>query len=379
LVSNKLLRLLWPKPLVGKTVVFLLFAGIVLLAVFQWSIAAGTQRLEEAWKLSNEFGLPNEFEPLLGERVADRDNASLALDEATSIARHFIQAEEKRLNYPNESALLEESSFIASMDRLLAETQYERQLADADLRADYSSRVVHTKPLYLSDVTHLKDRKWLASAELTIAKRLTSQGRHEEAVTRLVRLIRLTRRLEDREPFLVVAFVGVSARGRAIHELNVLLRAGPLPASVHDEVENELAKTEDILKALPRIAQFEKLSSVEFRDNTPIRGNAFLVRTYADDDRAFMVRHIHESARTYDRPFFEVSDELKRLESDWLNALNDPIRRHIFHGTRFALPAIKHGRLGFDRLIALSRCARVVNAMAGKGDFALILQLHFVH
>jgi hypothetical protein len=366
-------QLLWPKPLIGKTVVALVFASVVLGAAFQWSIKAAECRLADAWRLSEEFGLPNEFEPLLGEPVPSRDNAGFPLDEATSVAKKHIAAEEKRLKTEDVEVLLRDSSFIASMSQLLSDNPYESHLADADRRPSYSSRVVRVRPLFMSDVDHLKDRRCLATAEQAIAKQLASQGRREESIHRLLRMIRLTRRWEDREPFLVVALVNVSIRGRLIQELNLVLRRGPLPPAVHDAVEAELSKTEAVLNALPRIAQFEKLSSIEYRDIFPVRGNAFLVNAYADDDRAFMIRHIHELARTYDRQYFEASDEIRRSESAWLSAINDPVRRYMYHGTRFLLPAMKLGRIAFDRLIATSRCGRIVNAMAQRADFKLEL------
>src|SRR5215207_2719755 len=90
----------WPKSLAAKAGVVCLFFIVILLTAYWAAGRYSAQRLADAWKLSEEFGLPNEFEKLLGEFVPPEKNMATSLDEAASISQTF-QAK-ARGNFPNE-------------------------------------------------------------------------------------------------------------------------------------------------------------------------------------------------------------------------------------------------------------------------------------
>jgi hypothetical protein len=364
------LRLLWSKSLAGKAAVSAAFLACVLLAAYFIAADAMARRLKEAWKLSDEFGLPKDFDSLFGEKIPGSDNAAVSLEQAATIARLFLNTERARFKVLQDDLLLQDASYFASMDRLLADPEYENALAEADRRPGYHSLIVVAKPLVYSKIVHLEVQRELVRAEQAIARRMASQGKREEAVRRLLRMHRLTRRWEEKEPFLVAVLTNVSLRTVIMIELSLLLRQGPLASGLHGDVEREIAPTENFLRILPRVAEVEKLAVVDFRDNYALPGPWALSRFSRDEDQAFMIRHIHSWARTYNRPYNQVKSECDAIEAEFLAMFQDPVGKWMHIGSRIMTPAIKQCRMAFDRLIALSRCLRIVNAMARKNDFA---------
>ena len=361
--------LLWPRSLAGKATVSAAFLACVLLTAYFIAAHAMARRLQEAWKLSDEFGLPTDFDSLFGEKIAGSENAAVPLEQAATIARLFLNTERARFKVQQDDLLLQDASYLASMDRLLADPEYEKALSDADRRPKYHSLIVVAKPLVNSKIDHLQVQRELMRAEQAIARRLASQGKRDETVRRLLRMHRLTRSWEGKEPYLVAALTNVSLRTVIMTELNLLLRQGPLAAGLHDDVEREIAETEHFLRILPRVAEVEKINVIDMREHFPLPGPR-LNRLFADDDRAFMIRQIHGWARTYNRPYNQVKSECDAIETERLAMLRDPIGRLIHPGAQLLLPAMNMGRMAFDRLIALSRCLRIVNAMARTNNFA---------
>jgi hypothetical protein len=360
-----------PHSLAGKSTFAVVLLVCAIVIAYFVATNAMAKRLEVAWKLSEEFGLPRNLDGLFGEKIPDRENAAYPMETAASIASRFLTAERNRLNNPQDDVLIGDQSYLAAMDRLLVEPEYESSLAEADRRPGYHSLDAFGTPLFTTLLTHLNAQRELVRAEQAIARRLTSLDKREEAVRRLLRMTRLTRRWEDKEPFLIAALKNILLRSAIMEELNGVLRhGGPLPAGLHDEIEYEFALTENALLILPRVAEAEKLMIVEAREKYPLPGSRIVNRLARDDDLAFMIRQIHGVAGTYDRPYYLAKPEIVAIESDFMELFNDPVRKWMHAGAQFLSPAISIGRRQIDRLIALSRCLRIVNAMARKNDFA---------
>ena len=364
-------RRLWPKSLAGKaSVVGLLFA-ILLVVLYLVACKYTSERLAAAWKLSEEFGLPNDFVALLGEPVPPERNMATPLDEAAKIAQSF-QANllVAKWKDANPEAMVEDPKYHAEFLALLADPNYEKLLADADRRTEYYSPVVVTTPLFSLMLTHLQTRREFVRAEQAIARHFLANGKREDAVRRLLRCARLTRRWEDREPFLIGALVNIAIRSVVIQELNRALReGGPLPAELHDEIEREYAESEKLLRVLPRIAQTEKLAAVGDYDTMSPIGGVPLIRPIADNDKRYMLLYLHRWMKLSDKPHYEAKPIMVEMENELKKTVGDPVARVMHLGAAMMLPATIQARTAFDRLIANSRCLRIVNAMARRGDF----------
>jgi hypothetical protein len=363
-------RYLWPKSLAGKAGVVAIFFGVTLVVAYLAACKYTSERLAEAWKLSDEFGLPNDFKALLGEPVPPERNMAMPLDEASTIAQTFQTNLRMGWKDVEDRIYTEDPKYIAAFEKLLADPAYENALIEADRRTEYYSPVVITPSLYSIMLNYVQTRREIARAEQAISRMLVSKGKRDEAVMRLVRLMRLMRGWEDREPFLIAALVNIAVRSVLIGELNRVLRdGGPLPPALHDDIEREAAETEKILKALPRIGQTEKIASMESYDSFSPLAKTPLLRPLADNDRAYMLRYLNRWMKSSAMPYSEAKAELTALDDDLKRNVGDPVSRIMHAGAAMLLPAVIMARTAFDRLIAYSRCLRIVNAMARRGDF----------
>jgi hypothetical protein len=362
-------RFLWPKTLAGKAGVISLVFAATLVAVYFVAMKYSSQRLAEAWKLSDEFGLPNDFIELLGPFVPPERNMAVALDRAATTAAQFMLAERAKLKNQDDDYLAD-AKFLEATDALLKDPNYEPALADADRLTEYYSPVVVTEKLFSIMLTYLQTRRDLVRTEQAIARRLVSQGKRDEAARRLVRFGRLTRRWEEKEPFLIGALINIALRTVVIAELNLILRrGGPLAADLHDEIDREMAEWEAITRVIPRIGQTEKIAAVnDYADFSPL-GKTSLLRPVADNDKAFLIRYMHRWMKTADRPLYQIRGELGEIESDLKRVVGDPLGRILHMGAAMMAPAVHQARLAFDRTVAHARCLRIVNALARRGDF----------
>lgn len=359
----------WPKSLAGKAGILALFAGVTLVVLYLVALHYSSQRLAEAWKLSNDYGFSNDFVELLGPVVPPERNMTIPLDRATSIAAKFWMNElATRKIEPDDH--LQDPAFLAAMDGLISDPQYEKALAEADRLTEYRSPVVVTESLFQIMLGYLQTRRDYIRAEQAIARRLADQGKREVAALRLVRASRLTRRWEDKEPFLIAALINIAIRSVAMEELNLILRhGGPMSAKVHDAIEAEMAECETILRVVPKIAQTEKIASTHDYDQFSPLGKTSLLKPLADNDKAFMIQHLHRWMKSAEKPLYEVKKELDEMDDELKHIVGDPLGRVMHLGAAMLLPAVNQARRAFDRIIAKSRCLRIVNAMARKGDF----------
>jgi len=361
-------RRFWPRTLAGKAGVVALGCFVLLVGMY---IAAGhyaAKRLEEAWALSDEFGLPRDFQSLLGPAVAADKNLAVPLDQAAAKAFGFIGGE--RAKWKGTGDPLDDPPAFAALEGLIKDAEYNAQLAEADARKEYHSPVVEVRPYNSTLMPYLQPRRELALVERAIARRLADQGKREDAVRRLLRMTRVTRRWEDREPFMVAALVNMAIRLFAMEGLNdALRRGGPLPGALHDDIERETAACETILRLVPRMGQFEKIACTgDYEAFSPL-GATPLLRPLVDNDRTYMLHYMHRWAKTWDTPLYEARPELEAMEQEIRGIAGDRVRRLMYLGSIFNLPATMQIRFRLDRLIAEARCLRIVNAMARRTDF----------
>jgi len=361
-------RRLWPRTLAGKAGVAALAGLALLIGMYIVAGHYAAKRLEEAWALSDEFGLSNDIDALLGPNVAAEQNMAMPLDKAAERAISFVEVE--RSFWKGTGDPFDDPLKFAALDRFVSDAEYNAWLAEADARTEYHSPAQIKQPINQTLLPHLNQRQGLAIVERGVAQRLTNQGRREEAVRRLLLIVRLTRRWEDKEPFMVAALVNVAIRLIAIEGLNAVLRSGgPLPASMHDEIDREAAACETILRLILRMGQYEKIASVaDYKTFSPLAVSP-LLQPLIDNDRAYKLHYMHRWAKLWDKPLYEARAELEALDREIRGIAGDGVRRLMYMGSVMSVPAVMQMRMRMDRLIAESRCLRIVNAMARKGDF----------
>jgi hypothetical protein len=209
--------------------------------------------------------------------------------------------------------------------------------------------------------------------ESAMARALVSQGRSEEAVRRLLRVARLTRRWEYGEP--LGPLINNAIRCLTIDALNHALRQNTrLPALLHDAVEREIAANESIIGGHLRLLQMNKLDAIDLYDEVNPLTRVPLFEPFANNDRARMLSFFHRLMKAAEKSGLEANADAMEIERELKQTKGHPVERFAYVGTTLLLPATTKIREVFDRTLAQSRCLRVVNAWARRGDFNVPLE-----
>jgi len=368
-------RLLWPKSLAGKAGV----AAVVLLGILAIAFVVAdrytSKRLEEAWQEGEEFGLPNDVALLFGPYVPDERNLAIPLEEASSIAAAFLEGERKKRPGVADYDFVDTPEFAAATEAVLNDSRYENALREADRRTEYRSLGNPRPPYLFASSTFLEPRRDVIRVETRIARQLASRGKAEEAVRRLLRVMRLTRRWEDKEPLAMGPLINNAIRCLAIDALNEALRSGgQITGGLHDEVEKEFALSESASRINLLMLHAQKLCCADAYDEVNPLAKYPVLRPVTNHDRAYMLRFLHRMMRTSSMPADEASREFESFERELKRTKGHPLAGPMHCGTCLLMPPAFRIREPFDRLVAVSRCLRVVNAWARKGDFQAPIQ-----
>jgi hypothetical protein len=363
-------RFLWPRSLAGKAGVVAVIFGAVLVSTYLIAVHYTAERLEAAWKLSEVFGLPSDVESLLGPGVPADENMAVPLDEAAGIVSTFLVKESLRRVGLEFSKFESEPEFVATAVSLLKDSRYETLLKDADARTQYRSPIVATRPLPTSALSFLEPRRDLVHFESAIARSLVAEGKSEVAIRRLLRVARLTRRWEDKEPLGVGPMINLAIRCQTIEALHHALRSGTrFGAAIHDEVEREMAANEAIVRSHLLMLQAYKLEAADGYDGVNPLTRVPLFQPFANNDRTKMLILFHRLMKAAEMPGHEGNAEALDVERELKQTKGHSVARFFYVGTTLLLPATMRIRGSFDRTIAMSRCLRVVNAWSRRGDF----------
>jgi len=239
-------------------------------------------------------------------------------------------------------------------------------LDEADRRPAYRSPTVFSEPLTNTLLDHIQDRRYLCRAERAISNHLQLTKRHEEAGRRLLRLLRITRKWEDKEPFVVSLLVNIAIRGFVMQDLNSVLRHSPgLTNELHDEIDRELAKHEQLNRILPFVGQWENISFPSYLDG--LSSNQILfIKPLRNHRNAVLLEETHTIMRLWDAPYNESKAAIDAIETQELAIAQSPLGR-LLQLTAYSGFRVTHTAV--FRTIARARCLRIVNAWSRRRDF----------
>jgi hypothetical protein len=364
-------RLLWPKSLAGKAGVVSLLLAIGLIALYGVASYRVSVRLKEAWKLSDEFGLSNNVQELLGPFVPPENNAAIPLDNVQMLAKRVFAAAVSKHKLATGERIEDTPAYQTGFDELMHNSEYERLLDDAERAPDYRSTATFRTPLSNTLLDNVQERRWLARAERIINERLIARGKREEAVRRILRQLRLIRKWENKEPFTMSILVNIAVRGVAFSTLNLALRSGgPLQASLHDETEAELQEQQRLNRSLPLVIQWDKLAFVATMDDE-IKNRRGIGRPFYDQEKVVMLCNADRMMSAWDKPFLEVKRTYDEIERSEKARSVSPFFALSPLATTVATTRMTH--FAVFRAQARTKCLRVVNAWAKRGNFDLEL------
>lgn len=194
---------------------------------------------------------------------------------------------------------------------------------------------------------------------------LVSQGRGDEAIQTMLVMLRLSRHLQ-REPLLIGYLVAVACGGTAMQGANEVLQSGPVSPASRSALDAELA-LHDHVDGYRWALRSERASVLAAMHELP--GYDFwLMRGMANDATLHALAFFDQQLSDTARPFAEVIAEEKA-------ATQTQRRSGNMYQVVLALlePAVKAARDAAERVRAMSRSLRVLNALqarATSGDAA---------
>jgi len=352
-------RKFWLRTLAGKAVaVFGVFAALVGLL---WTLAyvLTERRVAEALAFSDRYGLPRTMEELVGAPIDESRNAAVPLAEATAIAAEEMA---KSPGFRAGGYSLSASELVEPA-RLYGNERYEALVRAADERAEYRTLAMADNFPTYSAYQRVMEGCRFDSAELAIARWLGLEGKRKEAVGRLVRLLRISRKWSDKEPTYWAAIIRESIENQACYYLAANLRKGSLPSYVHEAIEAELAQSLDYTKAAQRGIQAEKLVVLDFCDNYSLTPRSWVFQPLHNFDKLYALGYFHRSMENMVLRPIEIRAAQLRWEEDDQN-----LRKNFAH--RWAHPVSAQHLPSFQNLVddfrhpyVMARCIRILNAM----------------
>lgn len=183
---------------------------------------------------------------------------------------------------------------------------------------------------------------------------LVSQGDREEALETCLWMLRLSRSF-DREPAMVGFLVSLACRGMGIRAANTVLRSGPLPQSFHMSLDAELA-LHDSTRAYVHALMTERVLGIESFQSHRIMLGSF--QPWILGDECDYLDLFKEQFDLVERPFSDVA--AAGLQSKYQGRIG-PLSQSV-------LPSLLQCRKASDRVLAKTRCLRILNALQARAD-----------
>jgi hypothetical protein len=336
--------------------------GVLLIVANEVAIYLTDSRLNRLRDAAREAGLPGSLDEIAGPQVSDAENAAVPLAEASNFAKQMGMTIIGKIGGVDKYPLTTAAELAVVEEVVAKHPEYEAALLDVDRRGSYRSLVSIRPPLADLDSNSTQQQiRSIARIECSRAERLAAQGKREESVSLLLRMLRIARKRE-REPLITGFFIGLAIRGLAFHQLNRTLRAGPLSTQTHDAVDQELSRHEN-LRAILRyaLATERVLKDEAYKETFP--GLTFRTfRALANDDRAFLWNAIDWHVRNAESPpsaRMESSQSAPKVYSERFQNPNDWFR----HPGLRTFPPVESSREAADRTLARARCLRIINAI----------------
>jgi hypothetical protein len=369
-VFMNLQRIFWPKRGWPRLVVFFVLSFFLLVLLFVWTSISAHSRFQTLLELAKKEGLPSTLEEFLGPDIPDDENAAISLDQAA----RTIETLRDKLKQTLASKPGEETNvqllYSKIVEQLRKTREYDDLITKASNQTKYRSLVTIARPYVLNTkLDSVQRQREIARVESSYAESLLQEGKRDDAVRRLLRGHRLTRKWERHEPFMISSLIGVAVRGVYSARLNLVLRSGPIAQQLHEEIEKEFALTDDMASHMKLASYWEILSLVDIANSHGAYGNSWIAQPIIDNDKAFFIQHIRRWGDTFDRPYFEVRDELNHLDSDFRAMAGHPVQRLLHLNSASYMPAFINFRNAHERSHARSRCLRVINQLVKVGDW----------
>jgi hypothetical protein len=347
----------WPQSLAGKAAA--VFVGSLLLVVVAWTAALvmTQRRLDQAVAESKRLSGVDSWIELVGPLTPESDNAETPLEQAGRLAQEAFN----RANTIRSTLDANPAALFAAASGLTDAVKYEQLVSEADVRSAYRTAAANGTA----------DRAWriraerfndFARMEYSLATKSSTNRDRDASARRSIRLLRLTRRYADGEPFLLAHSLAHQARNMAVRGLNEILRNGDLPTSLTAEIEAEAARhdaTRDGVKAMLGSHSWY----LDWIKKESRLHDSQILKPFANIEAAYVTERHNAYIATIGEPYREAQPKLYVVNP--LRGLPVPLGYSLY-----THEVVAHARMSFDHSNALMRCLRIVNAMAAKKNWS---------
>ncbi len=225
---------------------------------------------------------------------------------------------------------------------------------DYDPQLDYTvpARTFMVKGLDEVQKSRVPARFLRATTTLLVAK-----GRRDEALARMVLLLRLCRHF-DHHPMLTGCLLALACRGYAISGANLVLQSGPIGKEAREALERELSR-HDGVQAYVGGLKTERAFGLDMFDTMPWSQN-WLGRAFDYAGKSCYLDMMHEYLEAASRPYCEVQPA-KPVAEGWPRFVA-PYKTLV----ELVRPALDAARSAMERNRAMVRAVRLLNALQAK-------------
>lgn len=323
-------------------------------AFFVWSTAT---QLESRLRELRESGNPVQISDYAREPIPPEQNAATLLrradDDLDAIHKELSAIYPKTAQPPEVLTSSERDKLdnvFAAYPRLIPLLEQAAACPDYDPQLDCTLPTTRFMEAVMNSTAKHRQLARIVRARGTL---LIAKGQREEAIANQVLLLRLTRHWR-REPLLIGYLVTVACEQVAMAGLNHALQSGPVSPSARLTLDTELA-LHDTMEGYLLAMRSERAYSLSSVREFPMTGY-WLLRGFTNDLQLRIIELFDGFIEQSQKPFAKV----------WGKKLPG-VRRSGFNPYAVLVsllePALTSAREPAERVKAMSRCLRVLNAI----------------
>jgi hypothetical protein len=342
--------------LAGIALGLLLAVALIGNAILIWTFGSP---LEERLAAIRNAGDPVTLADLARPAPPPEQNAVVVLRRARSdveaLYKELAQIDSRAEQQGREGGEAEQKATRTALDaypRVLPLLEQAAACPDFEPELDYAAGPVAVQNSMLNgEVQRFRQYTRILHAQ---ASSLRAQGKRDEALHWCLVSFRLTHHLEH-EPLLIPYLVVAACRSVAIHEVNAILRAGPVSDALRRELDKELVTSGDVHGFLQALKGERAYAISSFGTTIPVN---WLNRVYFTREECCLIDMFNEQMDLVAQPYAAAKASEAKLRQQLGNL--HPL-------VTLELPAVIKTREVMDRVRAQLRCLRILNALQQQG------------
>ncbi len=339
---------------------FLGVLGIVLIVTAVCTVVAEV-RLERRIAALRAAGEPMSLADLAGEPISPELNAATYLCRAKSICAAIyseVNSAEETAPEPERKAFDDEGiigpaglkslrAALVAFPRLAGLLEQAAKAPGYDPQLDGTTDNEAFIQALLSEVQDMRNAVRVLSYRSMLQ---LADGQPEEALQTCLLIFRLARHA-DRNPMTIGQLVALAIRGLAIHDVEQVLRADPLPQSSYDALEAELSQ-HDVIQAFRHAVRTERTYGLQAFRSMATKVPGASIFPWLKNEEADYLDVMDQSVQAAEVPYWEWQSRYDAIHAEGLGTF-----------AQMLLPALQINRQAVARVQAQLNALRVLGAI----------------